>query len=430
VTTTAPHNAKLSNAEILLWQGRFRRVFVVLVGFGTVALKWAGMISSDSIIARRIGAHEALLWCLAMIGAYLVFNQGMMLWVERRNHASHGAIAATVIADMALLFSVVYAATPPIEYPRALIVSIFTVQFTQIYFGQRATLYNLACVALFYVLIVIGASNAGAIASPAEHFWTLALYLLGTTLFVGLQGGMSRRLQRIVQLFERAQEGDFSVQYDESLDRMPDAITVVGRAYNRMRGHLETIVLTDPLSGCFNRRGFDQLTTREVSRAVRGGHPISVLAIDVDHFKWINDEYGHLTGDEVLREIGALLRETARLGDVVARIGGEEFEILAPDTGAEGARILADRIHIAFATRPFTSVHGEKKITVSIGIASETARNDQIAHTLIARADESLYVAKRNGRNRSEMWEPGLRATDGSAPGRRSIELRAMPDAG
>ena len=404
-------------------------MFVVLVAFGTIALKWEGVIASTSVVAQRIGAHQALVWSAVMTVAYLAFNESMMLWVRRGGAAGHTAVALAIVADMALLFSIVYLATPPVEYPRALIVSVFTVQFTLLFVGARATLYCLASVALGYIIIVVAASDAGEIASMAEHFWTLALYLLGSILFVALQGQMSKRLQRIVHVFERAQEGDFSLQYDETLDRMPDAITVVGRAYNRMRGHLETIVLTDPLSGCFNRRGFDQLATREVSRAMRGGQPLSVLAIDVDHFKKINDEYGHLTGDEVLREIGALLRETARLGDVVARIGGEEFEILAPDTSADGARILAERIKSAFDTRPFSSVHGERKITVSIGIASEIARNDQVADVLIARADEALYVAKRNGRDRAELWEAGLRAFDGSAPGRRSMVIPAVPEA-
>ena len=428
VTTAAVHGGELSNAEILLWQGRFRRVFVAFVGFGTITLKWIGVIASSSVMAQRLGTQAALAWCAVLVVAYLAFNEAMMLWVRGGRRAGHVAIAAAIVADISLLFLVVYFATPPVEYPRALIVSMFTVQFTLLFVGARATLYCLASVAFGYTLIVVGANDAGAIPSVAEHFWTLALYLLGALLFVGLQGQMSTRLARIVHVFTRAQEGDFSLQYDESLDRMPDAITVVGRAYNRLRGHLETIVLTDPLSGCFNRRGFDQLVSREVSRAVRGGHPLSVLAIDVDHFKKINDEYGHLTGDEVLREIGALLRETARLGDVVARIGGEEFEILAPDTGADGAQILSERIKAAFDARPFAGVHGERKITVSIGIASEIARNDQVADTLIARADEALYVAKRNGRDRAELWESGLRAIDGSAPGRRSTVIEAPPE--
>jgi diguanylate cyclase (GGDEF)-like protein len=421
-----PASGDLSNAEILQWQGKFRRVFVLLIGFGTISLKWAGVINSDSVVARSMGAHQALMLAAGLIIAYLVFVQVMMSVLARRRFAGNDAVIVAIVADMALLFGAVYVVTPPSEYSRALIVAIFPVQFTQLYFGQRATIYNLTCVAVFYTVVVFAASNHGMLPDVAERFWDLSLFMLGTLLFVLLQGHISKRLHRIVQVFEKAQEGDFSLEYDESLDRMPDAITVVGRAYNRMRGHLETIVLTDPLSGCFNRRGFDQLAVREVSRALRGSHPLSVLALDVDHFKRINDEYGHLTGDEVLREMGLLLRETARLGDVVARYGGEEFEILAPDTNHEGAQILADRIQHAFRTRPFAAVGVERTITISIGIASDIARNDQIAAVLIARADEALYVAKRNGRDRTELWHPGMRAFDGSLPGRRSIELNAM----
>ncbi|MGH7653954.1 MAG: diguanylate cyclase, partial [Gemmatimonadaceae bacterium] len=393
-------------------------------GFGTIALKWAGVISGDSVVARSIGVHAALLLGSAIVVAYLAFVEAMLAVVAKRGTAGHNAAIIAVAADMALLFGTVYVVTPPQEYTRALIIAIFPVQFTLLYFGARTTVYNLAWVAVLYTTIALAASSHGMLPHRSEGIWNLSLFLVGSLLFVLLQGHIAQRLQRIVHVFERVQEGDFSLEYDESLDRMPDAITVVGRAYNRMRGHLETIVLTDPLSGCFNRRGFGQLTSREVSRAVRASHSLSVLALDVDHFKHINDEYGHLTGDEVLREMGLLLRETARLGDVVARYGGEEFEILAPDTNNEGARILADRIQQAFRTRPFAAVGVDHAVTVSIGIASDIARNDQVAAVLIARADEALYVAKRNGRDRTELWHPGMRAFDGSLPGRRSTEVR------
>jgi diguanylate cyclase (GGDEF)-like protein len=426
VTHAVPANGELSNAEILRWQGKYRRIVVLVAGFGAISLKWAGVISPDSVVARSIGAHRALLVGAALVAVYLVFVQAMITVLARRGGAGPDAVIVAVLADMALLFGAVYVMAPPSEYSRSLIVAIFAVQFTQLYFGQRATAWAVGCAAMFYLAIVLAASDHGRVPDLAERFWDLTLFIAGTGLFILLQGHIAKRLRRVVLLFDRAQEGDFSLEYDESLDRTPDAITVVGRAYNRMRGNLETIVLTDPLSGCFNRRGFDQLATREVSRALRGGHPLSVLALDVDHFKAINDEYGHLTGDEALREMGLLLRETARLGDVVARYGGEEFEILAPDTNHEGAQILADRIQHAFRTRPFTAIGVDKPITISIGIASDIARNDQIASVLIARADEALYVAKRNGRDRTELWHPGMRAFDGSLPGRRSIEQRAL----
>ena len=422
----APASGDLSNAEILRWQGKFRRIFAILIGLGTIALKWDGVINSQSVVARSIGAHPALMLGGALLAVYLVFIQVMLKIVERRGGATQDLVIVTVVADMLLLFSIVYVVTPPSEYSRALIVAVFPAQFTQLYFGGRATIYNLSSVAVMFIVVVIAASDHGMLPDVSEKMWDLSLFMLGTLLFVGLQGHIASRLKRIVQIFEKAQEGDFSLHYDEAADKMPDAITVVGRAYNRMRGNLETIVLTDPLSGCFNRRGFDQLAVREVSRALRGGHPLSVLALDVDHFKKINDEYGHLTGDEVLREMGLLLRETARLGDVVARYGGEEFEILAPDTAHEGAQILADRIQHAFRTRPFSAVGVHRTITISIGIASDVARNDQISSVLIARADEALYVAKKNGRNRTELWHPGMRAFDGTLPGGRSIEASAL----
>ena len=417
---------QLSSAEILLWQGKFRRTFVLVVGLGTTALKWAGVIASNSVVAGRLGVHPALLIGLAMIGTYLMANEVFCAVIRRRGTAGRRAVAMAVLADMVLLFGILLVITPPTEYARGLILSIFTVQLTQLYFGSRATVYNLIVIGMAYTMVVLTAAEMGGLEVPAEHLWNLVLFMTGALLFARLQGQMTKRLARIIHVFERVQDGDFSEGYDEKLDHMPDAITVVGRAYNKMRTHLETIVLTDPVTGCFNRRGFEQLTTREVSRAVRGTHPMAVLAIDVDHFKLVNDEFGHLTGDEVLREMGALLRDTARLGDVVARIGGEEFEILAPDTELEGATILADRIHHAFETRPFASLGPNRKITVSIGIASEAARSDQVAKTLIARADEALYVAKRNGRHRTEVWHPGMRTFDGTAAGRRSMERTAV----
>jgi diguanylate cyclase (GGDEF)-like protein len=428
VTNSAAHRGELSNAEILLWQGRFRRTFVLLLGLGTVALEWSEVISNDSVLARRVGADWAMIVCICLVLAYVAFNQALIAVVRRHGHASNGTISVAVIADLVLLFAVMYAGTPATEYSRALIISIFTVQFTQLYFGMRATLYHLAAVAFCFIVVVFAGHRAGAIPDAAEQYWDLALYLVGMLLFVALQGQMSERLRRIILVFERAQEGDFSLKYDESHDHMPDSITAVGRAYNRMRQQLEKIVLTDPLSGCFNRRGFEQLTAREVSRSVRGGQPMAVLAIDVAHFKRINDEFGHLTGDELLREMAALLRETARLGDVVARIGGEEFELLAPNTNADGAQILAERILIAFRSRSFTSVAGRRRITVSIGIASGVARDKDVANVLVARADEALYVAKKNGRDRMELWEPALRGADGSLAGRRSLETHAVTD--
>ena len=431
MTHSAEHplnGAQQSVAEILLWQGKFRRGFAALIGFLSLSLKWTGLLDATSVLSVQVGTRTSLMVATAAVVVYLGYNEAMMTRLRRAGSAGRTTLHGVLVADYILIFTVLLAATPPSEYARGLILTIFVAQFTRLYFGLRATVVSIMAAAVGYTALIVVATTAGALAEPAEQFWNLAIFLLGALLLGGLHGQVAGRLERVLQLFERAQEGDFAGTYDESLDKMPDPITMIGRSYNRMRVKLQSIVLTDPLSGCFNRRGFDQLCAREVSRAVRGHHPMAVLAIDVDHFKRINDEYGHLTGDEVLREMGARLRETARAGDVVARMGGEEFEILAPDTNAAGAQILADRVQAAFRGKGFASLGGTRYVSISIGIASAEALNDQIAATLIARADEALYMAKRNGRDRSQLWEPGLCAFDGALPGRRSIGFAAITD--
>jgi diguanylate cyclase (GGDEF)-like protein len=384
------------------------------------------VISADSVFIARIGLNATLLWVLGLVVAYLLVHRLLLAYVRRTGRASHGLVLTAIACDMITLFGAIALVTPPEHYERALIAAIFTVQLTQVFFGWSVTFANLVMVAIGYTtLIALGAESPDP-TEPSEELWTLALFLIGAAVYVALQGRVARRMRSLVQVFTKAQEGDFSARYDEGEDQMPDAVTVIGRAYNRMRTHLELIVLTDPLSGCFNRRGLNQLAEREVSRAIRAKKNIAVLAIDVDHFKHINDEYGHLTGDEVIREVGTLLRETARDIDVVARIGGEEFTILAPDSNDEGALILAERVMQAFRAHRFHSLPPERRITTSVGVAAAPARDDEVAKTLLARADEALYIAKRNGRDRAVVWHAGMRAFDGTNAGRARHDTPAM----
>jgi len=391
-----------------------------------VTLKWFGVVSSESVLVPTLGRRTALLSLLAIVVAYTLYQRLVSWHLRRTQRASRGVVVAVNASDLICLFTAAALVSPPEHYERALLLSMFTVLFTQSFFGWTVTLIHLALVAVGYLSLVGFATGAGAALSPAEELWTLALFAIGLMVYLGLQGQVALRTKSLVEIFHRAQEGDFGARYDESADQMPDPITKIGRAYNKMRADLEAIVLTDPLSGCFNRRGLNQLAEREVSRAIRGKKHIAVLAIDVDHFKTINDEYGHLTGDEVIREVGALLRETAREVDVVARIGGEEFAILAPDSNDEGALILADRVMNAFRAHAFKSLPPERRITVSVGVSAAPARDDDVAKTTLARADEALYVAKRNGRNRAELWHAGMRAFDGPNGGKARGSVQGM----
>jgi diguanylate cyclase (GGDEF)-like protein len=249
-----------------------------------------------------------------------------------------------------------------------------------------------------------------------EELWTLVIGAGGTALVIVNASDVRRRLRAIVALFERAEEGDFSGEYDEAADLRPDAITRVGRAYNRVRIHLASMVLSDPLTGCLNRRGFDQALAREVGRASRSGSALALLALDLDHFKLINDTHGHLLGDEVLRAAGALLNRACRTGDVVARTGGEEFTVLLPDTDAAGAFQFASRLCDLVRGHPFPppAPGGDPiRVTTSIGVVAGAPepRGDFTA-LFSARADVALYVAKRSGRDRVRAWSTNLGAVD------------------
>jgi diguanylate cyclase (GGDEF)-like protein len=404
--TTQGADRAYSNAVILLWQTRYRLLIVAAVGGITIAFKWAGMLSADSIAAIRFGTEDALVYTVALLIAYSVFIGAIAIYLRRKRRVGTWAVFGTLIADIVLFNGQVLLSTPPEHYARALILATFTVQMTLMYFGWRAGAWNLIGVIAGYLAILLVASTA----DPAMHFveglWTLGLFTVGLTAFLTLQADLGDRLANVVQIFDRAREGDFSLTFDEETSEHPDRITVIGAAYNKMRTQLTSIILTDPLTGCFNPRGFDQLAAREVSRAARAHAALSVLAVDIDHFKDINDTYGHLAGDEVLREIGVILRNTARLSDVVARTGGEEFAILAPETDDAGATLFAQRLLDAFRTHKFAAFP-DRKVTVSVGLAVAPARTDGVLRLLRARADEALYVAKRSGRDRTECWREG-----------------------
>ena len=167
--------------------------------------------------------------------------------------------------------------------------------------------------------------------------------------------------------------------------------------------HLEHENITDPLMGIYNRRFFDRRLTEEVARAQRYNLPVSVLLIDIDFFKTINDAFGHPTGDSVLVNLGQLLQNNARNSDIVARYGGEEIAIMTPNTPLSIAAVLAERLRDTVETSIIVGPDEKNsqepiRITVSIGIASLNS-SDEAVDAIIEKADKALYKAKQNGRN-------------------------------
>ena len=159
--------------------------------------------------------------------------------------------------------------------------------------------------------------------------------------------------------------------------------------------------ITDELTGLYNHRHFRQQLNNEVSRTLRYGRHVSLMMIDIDHFKHYNDAHGHLKGNEVLKELGLILKEMSREVDIVARYGGEEFTIVLPETDRGKARPLAERLRKKIEAYPFEKQHTQphKNLTVSIGLAS-CPQDASSSFELLEEADRALYKAKRQGRNR------------------------------
>jgi diguanylate cyclase (GGDEF)-like protein len=186
---------------------------------------------------------------------------------------------------------------------------------------------------------------------------------------------------------------------------------VAGALVRVLRERLERVVArladaarTDPLTGLLNRRGFEELVSLELERALRSDRPLGLLVGDLDHFKRVNDTLGHRAGDEALVRAAAVLAHAVRRIDVVARIGGEEFALLLPDSDAHGSYVLAERLREEIRSE-FSA--DEVPLTISFGIVNypdDGSRSD----ALMKAADDSLYAAKALGRDRSVIHSPEL----------------------
>ena len=399
-----------ATADILIWQTGYRLALAVLAGSIAVGLRFLGSLQLSPVAELAIGTERAD-WLMPIATLMYVGMVLVIRAVVRRTRTADRTLSTLMVAaDLSVVFLLVLLLARPEDYFFGLFLAFVSLQLTHVYFGRAPALLMLAATAVSYLLLNDIADRHGAMVSWGRVMVTLVVFGAGALLVTRVQSNLQERLDTLVSIFQKAEEGDFSESYDVAADERPDAITSVGRAYNRMRTQLASIVLTDPLSGCYNRRGFEQQFRRELARAARSQTDMALLAIDLDHFKLVNDTHGHLVGDRVIAEAGELLRANARADDVVARTGGEEFMILAPNTSQDGAQHLALRIVEAFRRRSFVEPTPRVSVTVSVGVVADAVPNDDIAEDLRARADEALYAAKRSGRNRVVLWSQGLDA--------------------
>lgn len=167
---------------------------------------------------------------------------------------------------------------------------------------------------------------------------------------------------------------------------------------------LRQLAFRDELTGLYNQRYLQQVIESELQRSIHHKHPLSLLLIDIDYFKKVNDTFGHIVGDHVLKNVSQIMAKLVRQSDMVARYGGEEFAIVMPETGKDRGMLLAQRVRRGIEQHQISNNGQFISVTVSIGLVSTDMANVEIAkETFIAQSDQALYKAKTNGRNRVEI---------------------------
>lgn len=254
----------------------------------------------------------------------------------------------------------------------------------------------------------------GRITYVSEAFATISQYtkeeLLGRAHNIVRHPDMSKSLYKEMwhtlrsgeawsgEIMNRAKDGsaywvDVNIEPDFDADRNIIGYTAV-RSDITDKKQIEELSVTDRLTGLFNRLKLDDVLENEFRRYQRYQTPLSVIILDVDHFKQVNDRYGHLIGDEVLTEIADLIQNNIRACDIAGRWGGEEFLIICPSTPLEGGMVVAEKLRKAISNHPFTTTNSQ---TASFGVANLTLNGD--LNQLLKAADDALYRAKQNGRN-------------------------------
>jgi diguanylate cyclase (GGDEF)-like protein len=186
---------------------------------------------------------------------------------------------------------------------------------------------------------------------------------------------------------------------NRNLEKEKDRLKLEINKRRQLENKLRELASTDPLTGAANRRHFMELANKEFDRILRHNQRMALAVMDIDHFKKVNDTYGHPVGDEVLQVLVQLCHTTLRSSDLIGRLGGEEFGILLVETDMEDACLVADRLCHKLSQLRLTAKDGELAFTVSIGV-TDVRQEDESLEAIMKRADEALYQAKNSGRNR------------------------------
>ena len=386
------HDREVLVREAILWQRWVR--YLALLALVTLALllgsgTWTAMLFPIVV--------TSLLYVLC-----IVLTASMVRGAEVVHEYRLPALLVT--ADILTLATLTWVSGVPSDMGRILVGATLVVQLAVFYFGRALGSYSAGIAAIAYLLtaLVLPASSSSDMPRPELTHVLLSLGVFGMVcgVLVTAYGNFRERMNKLRLFCKMVEEGDLTPSFALGVDKRPDDLTLLARSFEAMRSRLAEQIGTDPLTGCLNRRALETRLRTEWRQAKRRGSTVAVLAIDLDHFKQINDTRGHPTGDIVLQELAGIMKATARDTDACARPGGDEFVIVLPDTGWQGALTFAERLRRKVDDFAFGGSMGSMSVTISVGVALARGTDPISPEMLLQEADRSLYKAKSGGRNR------------------------------
>ena len=374
--------------EALLWQRWVR--YLGLLAMVVLALAFGN------------GSRIAMLLPIALTSLAYVLCVALSADIVRRAEVvhEHHLPSLLVTADVLALATIVWLSGTPEEMGRILMGGLLVVQLAVFYFGRRLGSYSLLLVALAYLFTTLVMPSSRPAPTLPHVLYSVGVFGLVSGVLVTAYGNFRARMNQLRLFCKLVEEGDLTPSFALGVDKRPDDLTLLARSFEAMRSRLAEQIGTDPLTGCLNRRALETRLRAEWRSAKRRGSTVAVLAIDLDHFKQINDTRGHPFGDIVLTELAGIMKVTARDTDAVARLGGDEFVIILPDTGWQGALTFAERLRRKVDDFNFGGSTSSMSITISVGVALARGTDPISPEMLLQEADRSLYKAKSGGRNR------------------------------
>ncbi|HXT16970.1 MAG TPA: GGDEF domain-containing protein [Gemmatimonadaceae bacterium] len=376
--------------EVLLWQ---RWVRYLALG---------AMVLLSLVLGSNV---QSALLPLALLSASYVGVVMSTSWILRHKAgriAQSWFPALLLGTDVITLAGLVYLTSPPAQFHRILLFGFLSMQLGVFYFGRRHGLLaaGLTGVAYLVFALLVPPYVTGPHPTGLGVAFNFTLYALISTVLVYTFGSFRERMDALRMYCKVVERGEAASLPQLAAEKWPDELTLLARSFQSMHARLAEQIGSDPLTGCLNRRALESRLRSDLRQARRRGSSVAVAAIDLDHFKEINDSKGHPVGDVVLQQLAGIMKATARDTDSVARFGGDEFVIVLPDTGWQGALTFAERLRRRVDDYTFGPAGAPIALTISIGVALGRGSDPISSEMLIKEADNALYKAKTAGRNR------------------------------